>query len=41
MTMEEKLVSDNSTLYHICNEELGEDRVRDHCYMSGKIRGAS
>ena len=40
MTMEDKLVSDNSTLCHISNEELGEDRARDHCYLSGKIRGA-
>ena len=26
---------------HICNEELGEDRVRDHCHLSGKFRGAA
>ena len=24
-----------------CNEELGEDRVRDHCHLSGKFRGAA
>ena len=29
MTMHDKIVYDNSTLSHICNEELGEDRVCD------------
>ena len=38
--MHDKMVYDNSTLCHICNEELGEDRVRDHCHLSGKFRGA-
>ena len=28
-------------LCHICNEELGKDRVRDHCHLSGKSRGAA
>ena len=41
MTMHNKLVYDNSTLCHICNEELGEDRVRDHCHLSGKFRDAA
>ena len=41
MTMRDKMVYDNSTLCHICNEELGEDRVRDHCHPSGKFRGAA
>ena len=41
MTMGDKLVYENSTLCHICNEELGEDRVRDHCHLSGKFRGAA
>ena len=35
------LVYDNSTNCHICNEELGEDRVRDHCHLSGKFRGVA
>ena len=38
MTMHDKLVYDNSTLCHICNEELGKDRVRDHCHL---FRGAA
>ena len=41
MTMHVKLVYDNSTLCHICNEELGKDRVRDHCHLCGKFRGAA
>ena len=41
MTMHDKLVDDNFTLCHICNEELGKDKVRDHCHLSGKFRGAA
>ena len=41
MTMHHKLVYDNFTLCHICNEELGKDKVRDHCHLSGKFRGAA
>ena len=29
----------HSTL--ICNEELGKDKVRDHCHLSGKFRGVA
>ena len=29
--MYDKLVYDNSTLSHNCNEKLGKDRVRNHC----------
>ena len=38
MTRHDKLVYDNSTNCHISNEELGEDRVCDHCHLSGKFR---
>ena len=41
MTIHDKLVYDNSTLCHICNEELGKDRVRDHFHLSSKFRGAA
>ena len=41
MTMHDKMPYDNSTLCHICSEELGEDRVRDHGHLSGKFRGAA
>ena len=35
--MHDKLIYDNFTLCHISNEELGNDRVRDHCHLSGKF----
>ena len=41
MTKHDKLIYDNSTLCHICNEELGKDRVRDNCHLSGKFRDAA
>ena len=41
MTMQDKMVYVNFTLCHICNEELGEDRVHDHCHLSGKFSGAT
>ena len=37
--MHGKLINNNSTLCRICNEELDEDRVREHCHLSGKFRG--
>ena len=40
MTTVDKLYQ-NSTLCHMCNEELGEDRERDHCHLSGKLREAA
>ena len=41
LTKHDKMAYDNSTNFHIYNEELGEDRVRDHCHLSGKFRGAA
>ena len=41
MTMHDKTAYDNSTLCHICNEELSKDRVRDRCHLSGKFIGAA
>ena len=31
----------NATDCHICGFELGYDRVRDHCHLTGKFRGAA
>ena len=41
IAMHAKLVNDNSILCHICNSELGEDRMPDHCHLSGDCRGAA
>ena len=41
MTIRDKIVYADSTLCHICNKELGEDRVRDHCHLTGRFRGAA
>ena len=30
-----------ATTCHSCEKELGDDRVRDHCHLSGKFRGAA
>ena len=37
----DKLIYNNSTLFHICSEELSEDSVLDHCHLSGKFRDAA
>src|SRR5688572_7080243 len=31
----------SATVCHICEGELGDDRVRDHCHLTGKYRGAA
>ena len=41
MTKHDKLSYDNSILCHICHEEYGKNKVRDHCQLSGKFRGAA
>ena len=41
MTRHDKLFYDKFTNCHICNEELGEDWVRDHCHLFGKFRGGA
>jgi len=30
-----------ATECHICGGEVGEDRARDHCHLTGKFRGAA
>jgi len=30
-----------ATTCHICEGELGEDKVRDHCHLRGNVRGAA
>ena len=40
-TESDKQTFDEATVCHICDKELGSDRVRDHCHLSGKFRGAA
>ena len=41
MTEDEKINYENATHCHICEKELGEDKVIDHCHLTGKYRGAA
>ena len=38
---EEEQMFQDATNCHICGFELGTDRVRDHCHLSGKYRGVA
>ena len=39
---EEDRTSHNSAIHcHICEDELGKDKVIDHCHLTGKYRGAA
>ena len=40
-TRKDKEEFNKSTNCWICNGLLGEDRVRDHCHFTGKLRGAA
>ncbi|XP_065681557.1 uncharacterized protein LOC136095205 [Hydra vulgaris] len=40
-TMKDKNNFDNAKICHICEKDLNEDRVRDHCHITGKYRGAA
>ena len=40
-SMKNQVTYDNATHYHICQEELGEDKVWDHCHHTGNFRGAA
>ena len=40
-TQKEKEIYEKSTFCHICGGEIEEDRVRDHCHLTGKFRGAA
>ena len=41
MTTQEEEIYNNSQSCWICNEELNTDKVRDHCHITGKFRGAA
>ena len=41
-TQEDEIVHNQTTLCHICNEKMeSKDKVRDHCHLTGKYRGAA
>ena len=41
LTHDEQKSFDKAETCHICNKELEEDKVRDHCHFTGKYRGAA
>ena len=41
LTQEEQKSFKNEVNCHICNRELKDDRVRDHCHFTGQYRGAA
>ena len=41
MTEEDKIDYEYATHCHICENKLGEDKVLDHCHLTGKYRGAA
>ena len=41
MTDKDKENFKQAQICHICDKLLGEDKVRDHCHLTGKFRGAA
>ena len=41
MTLEDERLFQHETECHICGKPLNEDKVRDHCHLSGVYRGAA
>ena len=41
ITNQDKISFKQAEYCSLCGEELGEDRVRDHCHFTGKYRGAA
>ena len=41
MTNEDEEIYHNSHICWICKQELSMDKVRDHCHVTGKFRGAA
>ena len=39
MTQEDEEDFDNITICRFCEKEIISDKVRDHCYLTGKYRG--
>ena len=41
MTSQDEEIYNNSHICWICKQELNMDKVRDHCYVTGKFREAA
>ena len=41
MTHEDRDAFNAATVCHICGEDLLSDKVRDHCHITGRYRGAA
>ena len=41
MTTQDEEIYNNSQICWICKEDLNTDKVKDHCHISGKLRGAA
>ena len=41
MTSEDEEIYNNSHICWICKQELNMDKLRDHCHVTGKFRGAA
>ena len=41
MTNEDKEIYNNSQICWICKKELNTEKVRDHCHVTSKFRGAA
>ena len=41
LTEEDEANFEKTNECHICDKPLGKDRVRDHCHLTGKFRGAA
>ena len=41
MTSEDKVIFNNSHICWVCKQELNMVKVRDHCHVTGRFRGAA
>ena len=41
MTRKDETAFENAEICHICDKKLDNDKVRDHCHLTGKYRGVA
>ena len=41
MTEEDEENYKNNNICYFCEKEIVDDKVRDHCYLTGKFRGSA